>query len=205
MALHPGLQAKKARLSVWQCSLNRLPLQAANGYQQQNRGLPAWPQRPQLPHLPLQSMVPRPAYPAQQTHQMHQPAPMVPQHNGQQPGQAWRPPYNPAGYQPNPMGYQTGAGQTWQSLPGAAGPVKTGRTNNADLFIVDDDEEEEEDLVQPRKRLKGETGQAVPKVSSQGGVWGTRGGERSGASPVWSTGSRLEAPMSPWLSGSVIP
>ena len=121
-------------------------------------------------------MLPHLAYNPQQTHQTHQPGFMVPQHNGQQPEQAWRPPYSLSGYQQRPMGYQPGAGQASQSLPGAAVPVKTGKTNNADLFIVDDDEEEEEDLVQPSKRQKGEKGQAVPKVGSQGGVWG-RGGE----------------------------
>ena len=146
----------------------------ANVYQQQHRSLPAWPQRPQLPHLPLQSMLPHPAYPAQQSRQTHQPGAMVPQHNGLPPGQAWQPPYNLSGYQQRPMGYQTGAGQASQTLPSAAVPVKTVKTNNADLFIVDDDEEEEE-LVQPSKRQKGANGQAVPPVGSQGGVQG-RGG-----------------------------
>ena len=116
------------------------------------------------------------AYPPQQTHQTHHPASVVPQHNGLQPGPAWRAPYSLPGYQQRPMGYQPGAGQASQQLPGAAVPVKTVKTNNADLFIVDDEEEEEEDLVQPSKRQKGAKGQAVPTVGSQGGVLGRGGG-----------------------------
>ena len=170
-----GSACQPAYLAVWPDSLLALALQAANGYQQQNRSLPAWPQRPQFTQPPLQSMLPHLAYPPQQSHQMHQPGSMVPQHNGLQPGQAFRPPYSLSGYQQSPMGYQPGARQASQSVPGAAVPVKTVKTNNADLFIVDDDEEDEEDLVQPSKRQKGEKGQAVPTVGSQGGVWGGGG------------------------------